>query len=206
MALIGICGRKNTGKTTAAKYLCNKLSNTVEVSFSDPIKDICGIVFGWNKEQLNSTSNKDWKEQVDKSASLIHGQPIVPRKVMQLIGTDMFRKQFSEDCWINIARERVRSLREQGFNVIISDVRFQNEADMIKSSNGIIIKLLNNSILVDEHISEITSDSIVADYEISNLYNSTFFSKLDEVVSGMPTKASSDSNIAASGLFYYMLM
>lgn len=80
-----------------------------------------------------------------------------PREFMQWLGTDYFRA-YQDDCFIRSMQRRINkekgfitnlnSKAEEGerifdtFGVVISDVRFPNEAEIITSApNGILIKL-----------------------------------------------------------------
>ena len=74
-----------------------------------------------------------------------------PRMLLQKIGTDLFRNQFHPNTWINATFANykpiagtmdVRRSRETFPNWIITDVRFQNEADAIKERGGKLIKVI----------------------------------------------------------------
>ena len=55
-------------------------------------------------------------------------------------------------------------------NIIVPDIRFENEAEMIKKLGGNIIKIIRPSLIqTDMHSSEVTSNSITGyDYPILN--------------------------------------
>lgn len=74
-----------------------------------------------------------------------------PRMLLQKIGTDLFRNQLHPNTWINATFANykpiagtmdVRRSRETFPNWIITDVRFQNEADAIKERGGKLIKVI----------------------------------------------------------------
>lgn len=52
-----------------------------------------------------------------------------PRKILQVIGTEGFR-EFSDSFWVDIAPKE---------DVVIADVRFENEATFIRDNGGFII-------------------------------------------------------------------
>jgi hypothetical protein len=59
---------------------------------------------------------------------------------MQLIGTDLFRKTFSEDIWVNILGEKAKKLLVEGKNIVISDIRHTNELEhLFTLSNNVLI-------------------------------------------------------------------
>ena len=58
-------------------------------------------------------------------------------------------------------------IRESDKNIIVSDIRFQNERDFIKSMGGIIIKIERSGLGVQSHSSE-QLDDLQYDYKIEN--------------------------------------
>lgn len=160
--IIGVTGKKQSGKSLMANYL--KKYNFVELSFAEPIKEICKILFNFTDDQMNG----QLKEIIDENWN------VTPRKCMQFIGTELFRNQLNklicdigEDIWMKIVYQKIKKLL--GNNIIISDVRYQNEADMIKNCGGIIIKIQRNydiSDISDIHSSE--QNEIIFDHIIMN--------------------------------------
>lgn len=55
---------------------------------------------------------------------------------------------------------------------VISDVRFKNEADSIKSRGGIVVRLTKNSFVKAKHKSETELDKYDFDYIINNEHQS----------------------------------
>ena len=95
---------------------------------------------------------------------------MTPRKMLQLIGTDLFRNQLHPNTWVNATFANYHDN-----NWIITDVRFPNELEAIKKHNGITIRI--NRGLVErtgkmiqgpEHISETALDDAKFDYVIEN--------------------------------------
>jgi hypothetical protein len=61
-----------------------------------------------------------------------------PRLALQLVGTDVLRNHFHQDIWLSSLEYRFR-IKNSEQNVIISDARFKNELELIKSLNGIVV-------------------------------------------------------------------
>lgn len=164
--LIGILGYKFSGKDTTADHLV-KNYNFKKIAFAQPLKDACRILFNFDEDQLYG--NK--KEVIDQRWN------VTPRTVFQYIGTEMFRNGINEiipdignNFWVNLAilnyKNIIKDDKEQ--NVVISDVRFNNEVDAIHKEGGIIIKITRlNLVSNDTHSSENIND-IKYDYEIIN--------------------------------------
>jgi len=149
--LVGIHGLKGSGKTTIAKYLQEKY-HFIEKPFADPLKEICKVLFLLDDDQLYGTLEQ--KEQPDP-----RWFGCSPRKMFQYVGTELFRNQLDqimpglgEDVFIH--HFKLQFPKYQKLNVIISDVRFQNEINMIHELGGIVIKIQTENVLVHTHSSE----------------------------------------------------
>ena len=141
--LIGLCGLKNAGKDTLAKYIIDNFKFE-KVSFSDTLKDITCIIFGWPREKLEGVDehSRQWRETVDKYwASELNIENFTPRYALTFIGTDLFRKYFSEDIWVKVAKKKVSNLLASGKNVVVTDCRFLNEITLVKECGGKIIHI-----------------------------------------------------------------
>lgn len=165
--IIGISGKKYHGKDTLANHLIDKYGYK-RIAFADPIKDICKIVFGLSNEQLTS----NLKEEPDEYWK------VSPRKLMQFIGTDLFRNntatimpEIGDDIWIHVLVKKIADelLINPHTKFVITDVRFDNELEYISKLNGLKIKVQRNNIInIDNHVSESYIDKLNVDYIINN--------------------------------------
>lgn len=132
--LIGIHGPLNGGKDTVADYILAKSSNAFgRYAFAGPIKQACMIMFGFTKEQLE---DRVLKEQVDEFWGF------TPRKAMQLLGTEYGRNMLRKDVWIRRGELQHLNNLKEGRGTIITDVRFDNEADWLRAQpNSALIYL-----------------------------------------------------------------
>jgi hypothetical protein len=137
--IIAICGLQGSGKDTIGSYLINSYGFT-KLSFAGVLKDIVAILFGWDRAMLEGSTpeSREWREQVDPWWSEKLGMSnLTPRYVLQFFGTDLFRTHFHPDIWV-IAVERQLS---KYTNCVITDCRFPNEFEMLRSSGATIIKI-----------------------------------------------------------------
>lgn len=164
--LIGLLGYKFSGKDTTADYLVEKYGFK-KYAFATALKDVCQILFSFNADQLYGNS----KEQVDPYWQ------ITPRSSFQFVGTDLIRNlihkllpDVGDNFWVKVLDRQLNESKElENNNCIISDCRFINEVDYIKSKGGIIIKILRSDTNIDSHISEAGIDAITNyDYIIYN--------------------------------------
>jgi len=137
--LIGIHGPLNGGKDTVADfiyYMDRTLSGPPRWSkyaFAKPIKEACKIMFGFTDEQMN---DRVLKERVDPFWGF------TPRFAMQKLGTEYGRDILRKDVWIRRAALEVQKNLEEGTKTIITDIRFENEAEWLRAQpNAILIYL-----------------------------------------------------------------
>jgi len=157
MVIIGIIGPKNSGKDTIADYLCLQHDFHKE-AFAAPVKDICEKMFLLDKAQL---TDHELKEKVDERWGL------TPRQMYQQVGTDIARNHFGDGFWVKHLNLRIK---ESSYNkIVISDVRFKNEAKWVKDNSGILVRVIDPSLVSsDTHSSETEQESITEDILILN--------------------------------------
>ena len=133
--IIGICGLIGSGKDSVADILVQE-KNFKKISFADKLKDGVATVFGWDRSMLEGkTSNsRNWREEKDDFWSAELGKDISPRLVLQLFGTECMRQGFYDGVWVSLVKKHIIDNPKQNF--VIPDVRFPNEAKMIKSIHG----------------------------------------------------------------------
>lgn len=135
--LIGISGRARTGKDTTADYIIKKLKEHSKASFAEPIKKMLRAGLGLTHEHTDGAL-KD----------VIHPlYGVTPRHMMQTLGTQWGRHLIHDDIWVLRANELDLS------KAIISDVRFNNEADFIRN-HGYLIHIVRASAPKLDHESE----------------------------------------------------
>lgn len=175
--LIGLCGKKGSGKSTVAEYLEN-LHGFVEFKFADALKDIVSIIFGFDRQMLEGLTKEHRQERETLKDEVWN---ITPRKALQYIGTDLFRDKFDEQIWIKIL---IRKIKESEYeNIVISDVRFKNEFDILLKLGAKIIGLKRETkFKKDFHTSEIEIDELLKHKECNIIKNNGSFDSLFEKV------------------------
>lgn len=182
--VIGIYGKKFNGKDTIADYLVQNYGFT-KVSLADSLKRGVQEIFGLTDNQLWGNQ----KEFVDSYWN------ISPREILQVVGTECFRNTFGnifphigENFWILSLNRRINKLIESGIkNIVIADIRFPNEQELIQRYNGILIHvkreiLQTNYQCIDKHISEnleLHPDFIIKNKTFEQLYDDIDFLMLN---------------------------
>jgi len=177
--LIGVHGLLNSGKDTVANYIIHMMkpisfqSQFKPYAFAKPIKEACKVLFGFSDLQLN---DRVLKEAVDEFWGFS------PRKAMQLMGTEFGRDMLRKDIWIKRAEMEAANNLQVGFSTIITDVRFQNEADWVRSQpSSALIYIKAPGLVLDEKynhgseagITEEASDLVIINDKslgLDNLY------------------------------------
>ncbi|ASD50379.1 putative deoxynucleotide monophosphate kinase [Acidovorax phage ACP17] len=149
--VIGITGRKQSGKNWFADQLASRIHQfgyeSAQVSFAAPLKLACHSIFGWN---LCDMESERFKSTVDPRIGK------TPRQVLQLIGTEFGRQMICDTLWVDIAREAIKSNHRAGKISIVTDLRFDNEAALIKELGGKILRVVrpDQAPATDTHVSE----------------------------------------------------
>src|SRR5690554_2025589 len=138
--IVGVTGKARSGKDTVAMRLATH-HNYHHYWFSKPMKEACAIIFGWSDDHLYG----ELKEVIDERYG------VSPRFALQTIGTEWGREIINQDIWLKRAQIEV----DKNPMIVISDVRFDNEAQFILDNGGIVLRVVrDNSDSVIEHKSE----------------------------------------------------
>lgn len=139
MAIVGVLGFIGSGKGTVADLLVSEHSFRKD-SFATSLKDGCAAMFDWPRHLLEGDTDESraWREGVDEWWSdKLEISEFSPRLALQLIGTEVMRNNFHSDFWFLTLQNRYNKLENK--NVVIPDVRFSNEIQMIRDMGGKLI-------------------------------------------------------------------
>ena len=131
-SLVGFTGELGSGKDTAGEAL-TKIGHT-RFAFGDALKRMLKHGLGLTQEQLHGTQAQkaepiDWLDC-----------EVTPRRMMQTLGTEWGRDLIHPDLWVlALRRELETHLIRRRLNAVVTDVRFENEASMIRELGGVII-------------------------------------------------------------------
>lgn len=149
MRLIGIAGPARAGKDTLASYLLDNLSDDwSRSSFADPLKEML--------RAIGVDCSDDAKAVIDDSYG------VTPRHMMQTLGTEWGRHMIDGDIWVK-AFARLNA----GKCVIVPDVRFENEAALVRE-HGVLIHLVGRGGIEGNHVSENAIEFKPGDIVIDN--------------------------------------
>ena len=155
---IGISGKLGSGKNYIMEniifpYINNNFNNKfiihpIPISFGDQIKT---ELYGRNTNILYNELFNDKTDDI--------------RRLLQLYGTENGRNKYTEniwirsiDCWIKLYIDRINNLYKNKkilFVIMISDIRFINEAQYILNNNGLLFKVYSPARNLDRLLKEI---------------------------------------------------
>ena len=155
--LIGLTGYAQSGKDTVASILVEKYGYT-RIAFADKIRD---FLYGINPMVACSPTGylQDLVNLVgwDKAKQ----EPQV-RRLLQDLGISA-RELLDENIWITTALSKV----DKDARVVVTDVRFENEAMMIKLMGGQLWRVKRVGFgPVNEHVSESELDG----YKVNQIF------------------------------------
>lgn len=152
MVLIGLSGKKYSGKDEIARTIAEQIKpkTCYKVGFADALKAEVAKSLGITIPYLN--------EHKDNF-----------RLILQGFGTDYKRKLVSDDYWIHKLLVTL-NLIDDSTNpvVVVNDVRFLNEAKLIQSLGGFLIRVERPVLDKDSHVSETELDGEKFDFTITN--------------------------------------
>lgn len=161
--LIGLTGYAGSGKDAAAAGLITE--GWKRVSFAEPIRQMLlvlnPIIDPSGKRLSHWLKIFDWDET----------KRIFPevRRLLQVLGTEVGRDMIDQDLWTRLAKRTWDDHFKAGYNVVVTDVRFANEAASLRFNGGKIFRLHRLGVTPARyHVSDTSVDLIRPDYEIVN--------------------------------------
>lgn len=156
--IIGLSGYASAGKDSVAQILVEKFGYK-RMAFADAIRDILYTLDPLTHNGLHV------KTVVDDYGWDIAKQDVEIRRLLQVLGTEVGRNVFGDDVWVDVLISKLEPMDK----VVITDVRFPNEAREIHNLAGEIWRINRDGVgAVNEHISEVIMDEYLFDEIIDN--------------------------------------
>ena len=151
--LIALTGVASSGKTTVAKELAR--FGYTRTKFSQTLKNMLLQIPGVT-EEMTEGNQKELPQNIFDGKS--------PREVMQTLGTEWGRELVTNKIWLDSWERSVEGLS----NVVVEDLRFPNEANLVRKLGGEIWSIQRKGYESDGHKSETEMVNIKPDILIHN--------------------------------------
>lgn len=164
--LVGVTGYAGAGKDEFAISL-ELRAGFRRMAMSDPLLEMATVL----NPLLQDENGKLFEfNRVVTALGYTEAKKIpAVRQYLQVLGTDAVRNIIGNDAWVRAAEASFVSLLAEGKNVVITGIRFSNEAAMIKAYGGTMVKVVRRDTgPVNGHVSDTELDTLVVDEVIYN--------------------------------------
>lgn len=131
MIIIGLAGRKRSGKDTVGMMIRDSRPGWVVSAFASKLKEIVKDVYDFSDEQIHGAL----KEVPDLRYPRPDGTCLTPREAMEQLGTQWGRARYP-DTWLDLGMRTAKMFMDRGNNFVFTDCRFVNEAKAIIAVGG----------------------------------------------------------------------
>lgn len=172
MKIIGIAGKKRSGKSSFARALYENHVNVEIIAFADPVYAAIEAIIGEIDDESKETP-MEWLAN------------ITPRRMLQTLGTEWGRA-LHPDLWVLCMRNHLVSIEKNMVSpdtlvIVIPDVRFENEVAMIREFGGVMVHVVRpGADNTDTHASEAGVQVAEEDYTAYNSEDLGFWKQTAE--------------------------
>ena len=130
--IIGMVGHARSGKDSAYAALADSVER---VAFADTVKRITHYAI---TEAYGATDSQTTYKTAPVSSQSPASATL--RRAYQLMGTE-FGRALDQEIWSRAGLREAQDLNDNGFDVIITDVRFTSEADALREAGAILVRV-----------------------------------------------------------------
>ncbi len=138
--IIGLAGFKRSGKDTAAQALVR--AGWKRVAFADALREEVRALYPAAASIPDAAKDEPHPDLGGRSLRDL------------LIEHGMRRREEDPDYWVKIAEQKIRSCLSAGHSVVVTDVRMDNEWDMLRSLGALMVWVARPGVEGGNHITE----------------------------------------------------
>ena len=161
---IALLGKARSGKDTAAAWLVSHRAYT-RLAFADPLKE---MALGIDPLVSTAAGIHVRLSVLVRDVGWDYAKVNYPevRRLLQAIGQT--QREFEPDYWLNVARRKLNGAERWNLPVVVTDVRYQNEAEMLKARGFRLVRIVRPGTGGDSHASENELNDYPVDVTIHN--------------------------------------
>ena len=162
--VVGLSGYARAGKDTVAEVIVSR-HGFARGSFAAALKRVLVALDPIVLDGRRLSEIDGAVEQTPSGPVLAEAAKEMPevRRLLQRLGTDAGRSVLGKDVWVNALLERPPG------RLVLSDCRFPNEADAIRSRGGVVLRVNRPGVgPINDHESETALDGYRFDAVIDN--------------------------------------
>jgi hypothetical protein len=166
---VALIGKARSGKDTAAAFLVRERAYT-RVAFADPLKE---MALGIDPLITTTPSIYVRLSALVRDVGWEYAKDHYPevRRTLQRIGQT--QREFDADYWVNVAARKIAGAERWNLPVVVTDVRYRNEADMLRARGFRMVRIIRPFAEMRQgasaqHASETELDDYPADVLIRN--------------------------------------
>lgn len=136
-----------SGKSTVAAHLEFEHGYTL-VSFAAPLKHMVFALLcasGMSKEEAEG---RVWGGRKEEPIPQLQGR--TARFLMQTLGTEWGRETVYQNLWADSAAAQADAIIASGGRVVIDDMRFPNEVEVVRREGGVTVNVVRPSTPITE--------------------------------------------------------
>lgn len=173
MRIIGLAGRKQSGKSELASVCIENFENVSVFSFGNALKNLCAELLNITYDELNEIKNIPnkfsiapdirWVRIINKRTNIdeksiretINGTTFTSvRMMLQIIGTNLIRK-FEPNWHVDTLVSEIKEYQSTDKIIIVDDCRFPNEKKALEELGADVYFILRpTNMNVSNHDSE----------------------------------------------------
>ncbi|XBH22979.1 hypothetical protein V5R04_07145 [Jonesiaceae bacterium BS-20] len=182
--IVGFSGLKRSGKDTAGSYLTDV--GFTRMAFADKLRDVCEatnpyIKVPWTMRNARTGLLRPYARLTDVLAKVgwDDAKSQIPdvRRLLERLATEGVRDVLGDGLWADAVMRDLDLLLETDStaNVVLTDVRFANEAEAIRARGGVIIQIQGRDTpTADEHSSNQGLPAELVNGYVTNPFDATF--------------------------------
>lgn len=173
-ASIGLIGRRRVGKDTIAAILGEEYSYA-RVGFADALKEAALALDPVVGSEADLGGDHEALLRLSTAVAVLGwevAKETIPevRRILQRLGDEAGRRVHGEDTWIRQAMKKILLAEEKGHPVVVTDVRYPNEAQALRSVGFNLLRVTRRDVPSSDHDAHASEqvDSISADLTLRN--------------------------------------